>query len=151
MTSYFINLDYGVLLHTMTVQQLQLTMASNIKRCRKKLNYSQAKLAELSGISLSLMVDIENKRSWVSATSLVSLCSALQVEVYEIFKPQENTYTDEDKPIDEKIKENASEILRSQKEQLYKVIDKTFEDAIVQILESEPPFTGEQMINKNKD
>ena len=63
----------------------------NIKRYRQRKNWSQAKLAEKMDISTNYLSDIESKRGWVSPFSLVKLANALEIDVFELFKPQEIT------------------------------------------------------------
>jgi transcriptional regulator with XRE-family HTH domain len=42
-------------------------------------------------ISTNYLSDIERKRGWVSASSLTKLANALEIEVSELFKPEERT------------------------------------------------------------
>jgi transcriptional regulator with XRE-family HTH domain len=46
-------------------------------------------LAEKVDISLNFLSDIETKRGWVSPLTLVKLAQALEIEVYELFRPEE--------------------------------------------------------------
>ncbi len=69
-------------------------LSRNIKRYRQRRGWSQAKLAEKMDISTNYLSDIESKRGWVSAFSLVKLANALEIEVFELFKPEEATPAD---------------------------------------------------------
>jgi len=51
--------------------------------------WSQEKLAEKMEISTNYLSEIETGRGWVSPISLVKLANALEIETYELFKPQE--------------------------------------------------------------
>jgi len=51
--------------------------------------WSQEKLAEKMDISTNYLSDIETGRGWVSPFSLTKLANALEIDVYELFKPQE--------------------------------------------------------------
>jgi len=64
-------------------------LSQNIKRFRQRKGWSQAKLAEKMEISTNYLSDIERKRGWVSPFSLVKLANALEIEIFELFKPQE--------------------------------------------------------------
>ena len=73
---------------------LRNLFSQNIKRYRQRKGWSQAKLAEKMEISTNYLSDIETKRGWVSPFSLVKLANALEVEVYELFMPQEEVSSD---------------------------------------------------------
>jgi transcriptional regulator with XRE-family HTH domain len=50
---------------------------------------SQEKLAEKIALSTNYLSDIETGKGWVSPFSLVKLANALEIEVFELFKPHE--------------------------------------------------------------
>jgi transcriptional regulator with XRE-family HTH domain len=56
--------------------------------------WSQEKLAEKMDISTNYLSDIETGRGWVSPFSLIRLANALEIEVFELFKPKETVSTD---------------------------------------------------------
>ena len=64
-------------------------LSRNIKRYRRKKGWSQAILAEKMEISTNYLSSIETKRGWVSPFSLAKLANALEIEVFELFKPEE--------------------------------------------------------------
>jgi transcriptional regulator with XRE-family HTH domain len=68
---------------------LRNLLSANIKRFRQRKGWPQAKLAEKMSISTNYLSDIETGRGWVSPFSLVKLANALEIEVFELFKPQE--------------------------------------------------------------
>jgi transcriptional regulator with XRE-family HTH domain len=68
---------------------LRNVLSLNIKRYRQRKGLSQAKLAEKMEISTNYLSDIETKRGWVSPFSLVKMANALEIEVFELFKPEE--------------------------------------------------------------
>ena len=78
----------------MDEESLRNLLSQNIKRYRQRKGWSQAKLAEKMDISTNYLSDIETKRGWVSAFSLVKLANALEIEVFELFKPEEETAAD---------------------------------------------------------
>ena len=68
---------------------LRNLLSQNIKRLRKRRGLSQATLAEKANMATSYISDIETGRYGVSLAALVSLANSLEVEVFELFKPQE--------------------------------------------------------------
>jgi transcriptional regulator with XRE-family HTH domain len=68
---------------------LRKLFSLNIKRHRQMKGLSQERLAEKMDISTNYLSDIETGRGWVSPFSLVKLANALEVEVFELFKPVE--------------------------------------------------------------
>jgi len=73
----------------MNEASLRSTLSKNIKRFRARKSLSQEKLAEKMDISTNYLSDIERGKGWVSPFSLVKLATALEVEVFELFRPQE--------------------------------------------------------------
>jgi transcriptional regulator with XRE-family HTH domain len=63
--------------------------SQNIKRFRQMKGWSQEKLAKKIEISTNYLSEIETGKGWVSPFSLVKLANALEIEVFELFKPQE--------------------------------------------------------------
>ena len=120
----------------MSPEQLRSILSENIKNRRKQLNISQSKLAEMINMSANYITDIENQRTWVSDTTIVKIASALGVEFFELLKPHPNN----DFVSDSVVKENAGIVLRKKREELKKALDYTIENAIIEILESEPNY-----------
>ena len=71
----------------MTEEDLQNRGVNNLKSIRKKKNLSQEKLADKADISRQMMNDIEGKRRWLTKTTLIKLCNALEIDPYELFIP----------------------------------------------------------------
>jgi transcriptional regulator with XRE-family HTH domain len=72
----------------MKEQELRELLSANIKRFRNRRGWSQANLAEKLDISTNFLSDIETTKGWVSPLTLAKLATALNVEVYELFKPE---------------------------------------------------------------
>jgi len=70
--------------------EIRQILSFNIKLFRKRKGLSQAKLAERMKISTNYLSDIETCRGWVSPLSLANLANALEIEVFELFKPSKN-------------------------------------------------------------
>jgi transcriptional regulator with XRE-family HTH domain len=78
----------------MDESDLRNLLSANIKRFRQRKGWSQAKLAEKISMSTNYLSDIETGRGWVSPSSLVKLANTLELEVFELFRPQETASAD---------------------------------------------------------
>ncbi|MFP3089183.1 helix-turn-helix domain-containing protein [Treponema sp. TIM-1] len=72
----------------MTEQELRGILSLNIKKYRISRNLSQADLAEKLDISVNFLSNLENGNKWLSPLTLVKFASALNIEPYELFKPE---------------------------------------------------------------
>jgi transcriptional regulator with XRE-family HTH domain len=79
-------------------KDLRKILSDNVKCLRAERGLTQANLAQLIGLSLHYVIDIENCRTWVSDKTLKSLAQAFCIPPYELLKPvskqeetQENT------------------------------------------------------------
>ena len=72
----------------MTEYELRALLSKNIKRFRGYRKLSQADFAEKINISIPFLSDIENGRKWVSPNTLVKIANALDIEVYELLRPE---------------------------------------------------------------
>ena len=72
----------------MTESEMRNIFGSNLKRYRNYRRFSQAELAEKLDISIPFLSDVENGRKWISPLTLVKFASALEIEPYELFKPE---------------------------------------------------------------
>ena len=72
----------------MTEAEIRCIFGSNLKRYRNYRKFSQAELAEKLNISIPFLSDVENGRKWISPMTLVKFSSALNIEPYELFKPE---------------------------------------------------------------
>jgi transcriptional regulator with XRE-family HTH domain len=89
----------------MNERELRTILSLNIKRYRTSHRLSQAQLAERLNVSVNFLCNIENGKKWFSPQTMVKFASALNIEPYELFKPEEavppdvstilNKYTDE--------------------------------------------------------
>jgi transcriptional regulator with XRE-family HTH domain len=75
---------------TVKETEVRQILSFNIKLFRQRKGLSQAKLAEKMKISTNYLSDIETCRGWVSPLSLAKLAYALDIEVFELFKPPKN-------------------------------------------------------------
>jgi len=74
----------------MEKSEIRAILARNIKTFRGRRNWSQADLAEKSKLSIVYLSDIERGNKWPYLDTLVKIAKVLNVEIYELLKP-ENT------------------------------------------------------------
>jgi len=72
----------------MTETEIRSILSANLKRYRNYRKFSQAELAEKLDISIPYLSDVENGRKWISPNTLVKFAAALNIEPYELFKPE---------------------------------------------------------------
>ncbi|WP_461257255.1 helix-turn-helix domain-containing protein, partial [Treponema sp. R80B11-R83G3] len=72
----------------MTEKDLRDILSQNIKRFRSYQKLSQAEFAEKVNISIPFLSDIENGKKWGSPATLVKIAEALNIETYELLKPE---------------------------------------------------------------
>ncbi len=70
-------------------QDLRAILGKNIKFFRFRKNYTQAMLAEKAQISDIFLSHVERGLKFPQPERIVSIAQALDVEVYELFKPQQ--------------------------------------------------------------
>ena len=68
--------------------EIRTILAKNLKERRKKSGLSQEKFAEISGLSIQTINDIEGGRKWVSDKTITKLSSALNIECYQLLLPK---------------------------------------------------------------
>ena len=93
----------------MTEYELKSLFSDNIKKYRSG-KFTQETLAEAIGVSPQNINDIEGKRRFPRTDTLVKIASALGVEVYQLFIPQDKTpVLIEETPENEKIRNQITE------------------------------------------
>ena len=75
-------------------KECRALLSRNIKRYRDRIGLSQLHFALELGISSTFLSDIETGKKWVSAQTLAQIAKALKIEVYELFKPEQNSKDD---------------------------------------------------------
>ena len=68
--------------------EIRRILSKNLKEQRKNLGFSQEKFAEITGLSVQTINDIEGGRKWVSDKTLTKLSSALHIECYQLLIPE---------------------------------------------------------------
>ena len=77
-----------------TEKDCRAILSRNIKHFRNRVGLSQLHLALELEISTTFLSDIETGKKWVSAQTLSRIAEALKIEVYELFKPEQNIRDD---------------------------------------------------------
>lgn len=95
----------------MEEQELRGILSNNIRRCRLKNNLSQMALAERLDISSNFLSDIERCKAWISPNTLVKLAFALNIEPYELFKPDAVLSDKEKDVLQNYVNENLKAVL----------------------------------------
>jgi transcriptional regulator with XRE-family HTH domain len=73
----------------MDEQDICSLFGKNIKRYRNRFKWSQEILAGKLDISINFLSNIENGKAWISPKTVAKLSHALNIEPYELFKPEE--------------------------------------------------------------
>jgi len=97
----------------MIEQDLRGILSQNIRRLRSCRKLSQADFAEKIDISIPFLSDIENGKKWVSPVTLIKMADALNIEAYELLKPETI------------IPDNAVNILEKYTAEIYQVFGDT--------------------------
>jgi len=110
------------------IPEIRIILSKNLKVLRNKLGVSQEKFAEISGLSVQTINDIEGGRRWVSDKSITKISTALHIECYQLLIPEFNEH-------------NKKEITPTQhllrlKKKLHKDIDSQIEGNFVDFLKS---------------
>jgi len=72
----------------MTKQDLMTLLSRNIKKFRALRRMTQTEFAEKVDISVPFLSTIESGKKWVSPTTLTKLADGLDIQVYELLKPE---------------------------------------------------------------
>ncbi len=115
----------------MTENELKAIFSDNIKKYRSG-KFTQETLAEKIGVSAQNINDIEGKRRFPRTDTLVKIANALNVEVYQLFVPQDKTpVVIEETPENEKIRaQMTNEIVEEIRHGVNKILDKIKKESI---------------------
>jgi len=73
---------------------LKNLLGLNIRRFRVISGYTMEKLADKSCISVTFLAAIERGEKWPSPSTLAAIAQGLEVNAYDLFKPEEPTSQD---------------------------------------------------------
>lgn len=109
----------------MTKEELCNVLSKNIKKYRKGI-FTQESLAEKVGLSIQQINGIECGRKFVSTESLLKIADALNIEVYQLFLPENKTPIKiEETPENQKIhNEIQSEVVEDVRFAVNRLLDK---------------------------
>jgi transcriptional regulator with XRE-family HTH domain len=99
-------------------QELRVALGKNIKLFRFHRALSQADLAKKAGISIPFLSDIERGNKWPYPETLTSLAKALDIEVFELFRPEEMPF--DIKILMTRFSEDISRTLNQSLDMVYK-------------------------------
>jgi transcriptional regulator with XRE-family HTH domain len=124
----------------MKERDLRKILSTNIKLFRNRREWSQAKLAEELEISPNFLSEIETGKGWVSPLTLVKLANVLDIEVYELFKPQISAANDETGAILRRFAQDLSAALNQSithtvQQSLNKTLLKSLNESLRNVLE----------------
>jgi transcriptional regulator with XRE-family HTH domain len=100
-------------------------LSQNIKRFRSRLGLSQLHLALELGISTTFLSDIETGKKWVSAQTLSRIAKALKIEVFELFKPEQDIRDDVAAAIAKYLDDVDDTLIKSIEEAVKPAVKKT--------------------------
>jgi len=69
-------------------RDLKVVLSQNLRKFRMYRKLTQADFAEKIDISIPFLSDIENGKKWVSPNTLAKMADALNVDAYELLKPE---------------------------------------------------------------
>jgi len=101
----------------MEEQELRGVLGQRIKFFRFRKQFSQADLAEKAGISITFLSNIERGNNFPQTGTLCSLAKALEIEVWELFKPNESN--DDQKSIIDRLSRDFTKQVNLAMEAVY--------------------------------
>ena len=94
---------------------IQIRLAENLKRIRKKQKLTQFELGEKAGVSDETIKNIELCKTWTSEKTLSQLTEALNIDVHLLFLPVSSSFnkdvTEDNQRIKECIIENLHQFI----------------------------------------
>ena len=120
----------------MNEKECRKVLSTNIKLHRNRLHLSQLDLASLLEISPNFLSDVETGKKWVSPHTLTRLAEALNIEVYELFKPEADLPLEVSAALDRCLSDIST------------AVKKTVSGSIVQIFTQAATRTASQFINQ---
>ena len=75
----------------MAGEELRVVLGANLRKLRTRRSWSQMELAEKANISMNFLSEIERGNKWPYPDTLQNLAAALNIEVFELFRNENNT------------------------------------------------------------
>jgi transcriptional regulator with XRE-family HTH domain len=99
-------------------QNIKAVLGKNLKFLRFRRQFSQADLAERADISVTYLSNIERGLKFPKSETLSQLAEGLEVEVYELFKPE--PVPDESKNLINRFSEDITKNLNQTLEAVFR-------------------------------
>ena len=110
--------------------QLGEILGANLRKLRNLRECSQMELAEKADISMNFLSEIERGNKWPSSETLQKLADSLDIESYELFRPENEANPDIGKYMERfskdvmiAVQESVSKSLQNVKKQ-YRIVSK---------------------------
>ena len=112
---------------------LRKILSLNIKNTRQALHITQAKLAEHAGLSVFHIVEIEQRKTWVSDKALSNIAHALNMEAYELLLPDHVQKANKQKG-KHLMNQQIAELIKTKKDLLRQKASGVMEDLSLEIM-----------------
>jgi transcriptional regulator with XRE-family HTH domain len=104
--------------------KIRKILSINVKKYRKKLGFSQEKLAEATDLSSQTINDIEGCRMWVSDKTITKLARIFHIEAYQLLVPVNPNGTPEQES------SSRDRLLLDLEDKVIEVVHQQFRDVI---------------------
>jgi transcriptional regulator with XRE-family HTH domain len=105
----------------MPKEYVRAVLSGNLKKLRRRREWSQVELAKEANISTNFLSDIECGRKWPYPETLQNLAVALGVEVFEFFRPENSENPDVEEYINRFSTDTAIIVKKSIKNALFNI------------------------------
>lgn len=112
---------------------IRTVIAGNVRKYRKLRQLTQENLAELADVSNTYIANIECGQTWISDKTVEKIATALHIEEYLLFIPDEEIITDSDNI---KKKQKMIEFLKARENALCSYISNFFSATFEQIVDN---------------
>lgn len=94
------------------MDKIREILISNMKEGRRRLGYSQIKLAELCDLSQSFIAEIERGNKFPSSKTILRLSEVLELKPYQLFiEEKELLQSDKNEVIKQRLRDLSNRIL----------------------------------------
>lgn len=106
----------------MESEEIQKRLSENLRKIRKANKMTQFDLAVECDLSEAMIKNIELNRSWPSEKTLSQITKALHIDVYNLFLPVTNDFS-EKKEIRKFVKEEVSKVVQKIISEEFQIFD----------------------------
>jgi len=108
-------------------QALRDLLSANVRKHRHRRDLSQFSLAVKADLSTNFVADIEAGNTWVSSLTLIKLAKALEIEVYELLKPEKASVLPDMETEESRLRAIIDSLSRDLTEVMRDAVDKAIE------------------------